>query len=115
MLSLPTRLSLECKVASKSESCGQCVMVEGKVYSSYNVHGNGPSVLQGILDEKKRLDAEERDTLGKLLRLKDQRKALLRRADEVFSYELVILDKEEGQTPPTQPELAAQVPVSPLG
>jgi len=48
------------------------------MYLSYNVHGNDLSVLHGVLDEKKRLNAKERktalllyNTAFKLLRLKD--------------------------------------------
>jgi len=50
----------------------------GTIYLSYNVYGNNPSVLYGVLDEKKRLNAKEckttlllRNTAFKLLYLKD--------------------------------------------
>jgi len=48
------------------------------VYLSYNVYRNDLSVLYGVLNEKKRFNAKERetallfrDTAFKLLRLKD--------------------------------------------
>jgi len=69
---------LDCKVASKSELCGYYVVVSGIIYLSYNVHGNDLSVLYGVLNEKKRLNAKEcktalllRNTAFKLLHLKD--------------------------------------------
>jgi len=69
---------LDCKVASKSELCGYCVVAGRTVYLSCNVYGNDLSVLRGVLDEKKRLDVKERetalflrDTAFKLLRFKD--------------------------------------------
>jgi len=73
------RLNLpDCKVASKSESCGYYVAVSGIIYLSYNVYGNDPSVLHRVLNKKKRLNAKEcetalllRDTAFKLLRFKD--------------------------------------------
>jgi len=53
-------------------------MASGTVYLSYNVYGNDPSVLCRVLDEKKHLNAKERetalllhDTASKLLHLKD--------------------------------------------
>ena len=65
-------------MASKSELCSYCVAAGGTVYLSYNVYGNDLSVLHGVLDEKKRLNAKERettlflrDTAFKFLRLKD--------------------------------------------
>ena len=65
-------------MASKSKLCGHCVAASGTVYLSCNVYGNDPSVLRGVLDEKKRLNAKERETAlllydmaFKLLRLKD--------------------------------------------
>ncbi|KAM7210619.1 hypothetical protein V8F06_013993 [Rhypophila decipiens] len=70
------RLQLVCKTASKSESCGQCVSAG---YARCNVHGNDPSRLRAVLAEKQRFDQEERDTLAKLLRLKDQQKRLAHR------------------------------------
>ena len=73
------RLNLpDCKVASKSKSCGYCVVAGGTVYLSYNVYRNDLSVLRGVLDEKKRLDIKEcettlflRNIAFKLLHLKD--------------------------------------------
>jgi len=68
----------DCKVASKSKLCGHCVAAGKTVYSFYNVYGNDLSVLHGVLNEKKRLDAKERktalllrNTAFKLLCLKD--------------------------------------------
>ena len=65
-------------MASKSKSYGHYMAAGRTVYLSYNVYGNDLSVLRGVLDEKKRLDAEEcktalllRDTTSKLLRFKD--------------------------------------------
>jgi len=73
------RLNLsDCKVASKSKSCGHYITASRTVYSSYNVYRNDLSVLCRVLDEKKRLNAKERetalllrDTASKFLRLKD--------------------------------------------
>jgi len=69
---------LDCKVASKSKLCGYYMAAGGTVYLSYNVYGNDPSILRGVLDEKKRLNAKECkttlllcNTAFKLLRLKD--------------------------------------------
>jgi len=69
---------LDCKVASKSKLYNYCVAASRTAYLSYNVYGNDPSVLRGVLDEKKRLDAKERETAlllrntaFKLLRFKD--------------------------------------------
>jgi len=54
------------------------VVAGGTVYLSYNVYGNDLSVLCGVLDEKKRFNAKERETTllfhdmaFKLLYLKD--------------------------------------------
>jgi len=65
-------------VASKSKSCSYYIVAGKTVYLSYNVYGNDPSVLRKVLDEKKRLNAKERetalllcDTAFKLLRFKD--------------------------------------------
>jgi len=65
-------------VASKSKSCGHYIVASGTIYLSYNVYGNDLSVLHGVLDEKKRLNAKEcetalllHDTASKLLYLKD--------------------------------------------
>ena len=73
------RLNLpDCKVASKSKSCGHCIVAGGIVYLFYNVYGNDLSILCGVLDEKKRFNIKECetalllcDTAFKLLRLKD--------------------------------------------
>ena len=73
------RLGLpDCKVVSKSKLCGYYIVVSGTVYLSYNVYGNDLSVLCGVLDKKKRLNAKEcetalllRNTAFKLLCLKD--------------------------------------------
>jgi len=97
------RLNLpDCKVASKSKSCGHYIAAGRVAYLSYNVHGNDPSVLRKVLDEKKRLNAEECetalllcDTASKLLRLKDQQKGLAQRANELFSYKFNIIVEEE--------------------
>lgn len=88
------RLDLECKVASKSESCGSCVASNN---SSCNIHGNDPSELRKVLAEKRRLDDEERATLSKLLRLKDQQRSLAARADELFGHEIEIMQEEDRQ------------------
>jgi len=57
------RLNLpDCKVASKSKLCGYYMVAGGTVYLSYNVYGNDPSVLCGVLDEKKRFDVKECET-----------------------------------------------------
>jgi len=68
----------DCKVVSKSESCGYCVAAGGTVYLFYNVYRNDLSVLRGVLDEKKRFNAKEcetallfYDTAFKFLHLKD--------------------------------------------
>ena len=68
----------DCKVASKSKSCSYYIAAGKTVYLSYNVYRNNLSVLHGVLDEKKYLNAKERktalllrDTASKLLRLKD--------------------------------------------
>jgi len=68
----------DCKVASKSDSCSHYVAARRIVYSSYNVYSNDPSILRGVLHEKKRLNAKEhetalffRNTASKLLHLKD--------------------------------------------
>jgi len=73
------RLNLpDCKVASKSKSCGHYMAAGGITYLSYNVYGNDLSILRRVLDEKKRLNTKEcktalllRDTAFKLLCLKD--------------------------------------------
>jgi len=72
-----------CKVTSKSKSCSYYVTASGTVYLSYNVYRNDLSVLRKVLDEKKRLNTEERETAlllrdiaSKFLRLKDQQKGL---------------------------------------
>ena len=73
------RLNLpDCKVASKSKLCGYYMVASGTVYLSYNVYGNNPSILYGVLDEKKYLNVKEceialllRNMAFKLLRLKD--------------------------------------------
>jgi len=69
---------LDCKVASKNKSYSHYIMAGRTVYLSYNIYKNNPSVLHGVLDEKKRLNAKERettlllrDTASKLLHLKD--------------------------------------------
>jgi len=49
-------------VASKSELCSHCIVANRTVYLSYNVYKNDPSVLHRVLDEKKRLNAKERET-----------------------------------------------------
>jgi len=68
----------DCKVASKSKSCGHCIVAGRTVYLSYNVYRNDLSVLRGVLDEKKHLNTKECetalllcDTAFKLLHLKD--------------------------------------------
>jgi len=74
------RLNLpDCKVASKSELYGHYIVAGRTVYLSCNVYGNDLSVLCGVLDKKKRLDAKERETAlllrntaFKLLRFKDR-------------------------------------------
>ncbi|KAK4205976.1 hypothetical protein QBC37DRAFT_462379 [Rhypophila decipiens] len=99
------RLGLVCKTASKSESCGQCVSAG---YSGCNVHGNDPSRLRAVLEEKQRLDQEERDTLAKLLRLKDQQKRLALQADELFGHEIDILQEEERSSIPGAGSLASE-------
>jgi len=53
---------LDCKVTSKSKSCGYYVAVSGTVYLFYNVYKNNLSVLYRVLDEKKRLNVKERET-----------------------------------------------------
>jgi len=65
-------------VASKSKSYSHYITAGGTAYLSYNVYRNDPSVLHGVLDEKKRLNAKERKTTlllrniaFKLLHLKD--------------------------------------------
>jgi len=69
---------LDCKVASKSKLCSYYITASRTVYLSYNVYGNDPSVLYGVLNKKKRLNAKKRKTAlllrnmaFKLLRLKD--------------------------------------------
>jgi len=68
----------DCKVTSKSKLYSYYVVASKTVYLFYNVYGNDLSVLHGVLNEKKCFDAEEcetalllRDTVSKLLRLKD--------------------------------------------
>jgi len=68
----------DCKVASKSKSCGHYIVASGIVYLSYNVYKNDLSILHRVLDEKKRLNTKEcktalllYNTAFKLLRLKD--------------------------------------------
>jgi len=65
-------------VASKSKLYSYYIVAGRTVYLSYNVHGNNLSVLHRVLDKKKRLNVEERETAlllhdmaFKLLRLKD--------------------------------------------
>jgi len=65
-------------VANKSKLYSYYIAAGGIIYLSYNVYGNDLSVLRGVLDEKKRLNAKERETAlllhntaFKLLRLKD--------------------------------------------
>ena len=69
---------LDCKVTSKSKLYNHYIIASKTVYLSYNVYGNDPSVLRGVLDEKKRLNVKERetalllrDTAFKLLHFKD--------------------------------------------
>ena len=69
---------LNYKVTSKSKSCNHCIIASKVIYLSYNVYGNDPSVLHGVLDEKKHLNAKECKTTlllhniaFKLLHLKD--------------------------------------------
>ena len=69
---------LDCKVASKSKLCSYYIVASKTVYLSYNVYRNDPSVLYGVLDEKKRLNTKECETTlllyntaFKLLHLKD--------------------------------------------
>ena len=69
---------LDCKVASKSKLYSYYVAAGGTVYLSYNVYGNDPSILRGVLDEKKHLNIKEcktalllHNTAFKLLHLKD--------------------------------------------
>ena len=69
---------LDCKVASKSKLYSYYIVANRTVYLSYNVYGNDPSVLCGVLDEKKRLNTKECETTlllyntaFKLLHLKD--------------------------------------------
>ncbi|KAM7189938.1 hypothetical protein V8F33_009740, partial [Rhypophila sp. PSN 637] len=86
------RLDLVCKTASRSESCGQCVSA---CHTGCNVHGNDPSQLRAVLEEKKRLDQEKQETLAKLLRLEAQERRLTSRAEELFGHEIDILQEEE--------------------
>ena len=65
-------------MASKSNSYSYYMAAGGTVYSSYNVYGNNLSVLRGVLNKKKRLNAKKRktglllrNTTFKLLHLKD--------------------------------------------
>ena len=65
-------------MASKSESYNYYIVAGGTVYLSYNVYRNDLSILYKVLDEKKHLNAKERettlllyDTAFKFLRLKD--------------------------------------------
>ena len=55
------------------------------------------SVLRTILNEKRRLDQEKKDTLSKLLRLEVQSRALEERAEKAFSREVEVLEDEERQ------------------
>jgi len=89
-------------VASKSESYNYYIVASKVIYLSYNVYRNDLSVLRGVLDEKKRLNAEERetalllrDTAFKLLRLKDQQKGLAQQVDELFGYEFDIMAEKK--------------------
>jgi len=65
-------------VANKSKLYGYYIAASRTVYLSYNVYGNDSSILHGVLNEKKRLNAKERKTAlllrniaFKLLHLKD--------------------------------------------
>ena len=65
-------------MVSKSKLYGYYIVAGKTVYLSYNVYRNDLSVLCRVLDKKKRLNAEERETAllfrntaFKFLRLKD--------------------------------------------
>ena len=65
-------------MASKSKLCGHYIVAGGIIYLSYNVYGNDLSVLYRVLNEKKRLNIKECETIllfyniaFKLLHLKD--------------------------------------------
>ena len=62
-------LDLEYKTTSRADAYSYCVALNA--LSLYNVRGNDLSILRAVFNEKKRLNQEERDTLAKLLRLKD--------------------------------------------
>jgi len=69
---------LDCKVASKSKLCSYYIVAGRTVYLFYNVYRNDPSVLHGVLDEKKHFNVKEcktafllHDIAFKLLHLKD--------------------------------------------
>jgi len=68
----------DCKVTSKSKLYSYCVAAGRIAYLSYNVYGNDPSVLRGVLDKKKHLNIKEcktalllYNTAFKLLHFKD--------------------------------------------
>ena len=60
------KLNLSYKVASWNKLYNYYLKANS---SSYNVYSNNSSLLCKVINEKKRLDAEKKDTLSKLLRL----------------------------------------------
>lgn len=95
------RLRLPCKASDRSSSCQSCLRANA---SSCDVFGLPTSTLQFILNEKRRLDREKKDTLSqlnsaasKLLRLEVQSRALEERAEKAFSLEAELLEEEESQ------------------
>lgn len=102
------RLS-DCKAADRSLSCQNCL---GAGASGCNIFGEPTSVLQGILEEKRRLDQEKKETLSKLLRLEAQSRALEAKAGEAFGREMALLREEEGAAEPSIASLGAGFPIS---
>jgi hypothetical protein len=86
------RLSLECKVSDRSVSCSSCLRAG---VSPCDAFGLPTSTLRVILEEKRRLDREKRETLAKLLRLEAQSRALEGRAEAAFTREVEVLEAEE--------------------
>jgi len=99
----------DCKAADRSSSCQHCLKAGRS--SSCNILGDPQSVIQGILDEKRRLDREREATISKLLeaaaaqkeataklaRLEIQSRALEGKAEDAFLREATLLREQEAE------------------
>lgn len=104
-----TRLSLSCKASDRGSSCDSCLKANA---SPCDVFGAPISVLRSILDEKRRLDREKRDTMSKLLRLEAQSRALEGRAVEAFSREIALLEEESRASVPESSSAGLVLPAA---